>query len=207
MRISTTTIESFRLFQTEDWMPESELLATVRGEFVPTPAVKLGQAWDRVLEQPERFKVEGGYSCGDYAFDDETMAPALALVDRRGVCQPKAVKTYGPHDVVAKADHLLGAHLGEFKATCGYFDFDKYAKSCQWRFELDIFEAAAITYHIFLLDDHENGVVTLRGIESFTLYPYAGLHDDCAALVREFADYVQAKGLTEVLDRRQREAA
>lgn len=209
MRISTTTLESYRLFMEPDqeWMPESELIATIEGKFVPTPAVLLGQAFGHVLETPERFKVPGGYQCGDFSFDDTTMAEPLKLADPRGVFEAKGVKAYGDIDVVAKADHLLGAHLSEFKTTGSTFNFDKYAASCQWRFMVDIFEPVQVTYHVFLLDDHGNGVAELKGIESFNLYPYAALHEDCAELVREFAGYVTAKGLDRVLRQRQQEAA
>lgn len=209
MRISTTTLESFRLFMQpdQDWMSEAELLATIRGEFVPTPAVLLGQAFGKVLETPERYQVPHGYRCGDYFFDDATMAQPLALIDRRGVFEAKAQKAYGPCDVVAKADHLLGAHLSEFKTTTSTFTFEKYAASCQWRFMVDIFEPAQVTYHVFLLDDHENGVVGLRGIETFNLFPYDALHEDCRALLGEFVAYVTLRGLDGILRQRQREAA
>jgi hypothetical protein len=209
MRISTTTLESFRLYMQpdQDWMSEQSLIDTISGKFVPTPAVLLGQAFGRVLEAPDVYEVPGGYQCGGYSFADVDVAPALALIDRRGVFEAKAVKAYGPIDVVAMADHLLGAHLSEFKTTGSTFDFDKYADSCQWRFMTDIFEATQITYHVFLLDDHGNGVATLKGTESFNLYPYAALHQDCCGLLARFVDYVTVKGLDGLLRERQQAAA
>lgn len=210
MRISTTTIESYRLFMQpeQEWMSEQELIDSISGVFKPTPAVLLGIAFGQVLETPERFKAPNGFLCHGYSFDDTVMAEPLALMDRRGVYEAKGVKRYGADlDVVAKADQIVGTHLIEHKTTCGTFDFDKYAASCQWRFMADIFEPSQITYHVFLLDDHGNGVVTLKGIESFNLYPYSELHDDCCALVKDFAAYVTAKGLDGILRQRQREAA
>lgn len=210
MRISTTTLESFRLWSDpeQDWMPEEELLATIRGEFKPNAAVLLGQAFGKVLETPARFQVPGGYRCGDYTFDDTTMAEPLALMDHdRGVFEAKAVKRYGDCDVVAKADQLVGAHLKEHKTTTGTFDFDKYAKSCQWRFMLEIFEAALVTYHVFRLDDHGNGVVELADINTFNLFPYAALHQDNCELLAKFKNYVTARGLDGLLRQRQLEAA
>lgn len=213
MRISTTTLESFRLFcePDQEWMTEDALLATIRGEFVPTPAVRLGKAFGKVLENPDAYLTPIGYVFDDagyleYQFSHATMEPCLALIDRNGIFEAKAAKRYGECDVVAVADHLLGAHLSEFKTTCSTFDFDKYAASCQWRFMVDIFQPAIVTYHVFLLDDHGNGVVELRGIESFNLYPYAALHQECAALVATFADYVTAKGLDGLLRERQKAA-
>lgn len=217
MRISTTTLESFRLFMEPDqeWMAEDELLATIRGQLVGNHKVWLGQAFGAVLEAPDRYRVRAGYAvqprgCNEvFQFGDEVMGPALALIDRpHTVFEAKATKRYGRHDVVARADQLVGAHLIETKTTLGSFDFDKYANSCQWRFMADIFEPSRVTYHVFCLhEDERNGVISLRGIESFDLYPYEAVAEDCAALVRAFEDYVTAKGLVEFLDQRQREAA
>jgi hypothetical protein len=217
MRISATTLESFRLFNhpNNEWMTEDELLATIRGELKGNHNVNLGTAFGRVLEHPERYRERGGYrvvvsgwdSEEVFEFGDDVMAQPLALIDRRGVFEAKAVKAYGPHDVASKADHLVGAELSEFKTTLSTFDFDKYAHSCQWRFMADAFEPKKITYHVFCLDEATNGVIGLKGIESFNLYPYQHLHADCERLVAEFADYVTARGLADVLDRRQQEVA
>lgn len=191
----------------QEWMSEQELIDSISGVFTPTPAVELGLAFGKVLETPERFQVSGGYRCNGFAFDDAVMREPLALMDRRGVFEAKAVKSYGPYDVVAKADQIIGAHLIEHKTTCSSFNFEKYADSCQWRFMVDLFEPLKVTYHVFLLDDHGNGTVELRGIETFNLFPYANLHQDCCALVQQFTEYVTAKGLGDMLRARQKAAA
>lgn len=215
MRISTTTLESFRLFMQpdQDWMPESDLLDTIRGIWRPNYKVLLGQAFGAALETPERYRVAGGYRVPTrdggavFEFGDDVMGPALAVIDRRGVFEAKAVGVFAGHDVVAKADHILGTALSEFKTTLSPFDFDKYAKSYQWRFMADIFQPSSITYHVFCLDEATNGVVSLKGIETFNLYPYAAMRADCEQLVQEFAGYVTAKGLAPLLNSRQHEAA
>lgn len=188
-------------------MTEENLIDTINGRFVPTQAIELGLAFGKVLEDPGRYLVPGGYACLGYAFALDDVEECLELIDRRGVFEAKAVKRYGAVDVVSKADHLLGAHLSEFKTTCGTFDFDKYAASCQWRFMVDAFEPSQVTYHVFLLDDHGNGVAELRGIETFNLYPYPKLHQDCWDLLDRFCAYVRAKGLDVMLRQRQAEAA
>jgi hypothetical protein len=210
MRISATQLESFRLFNQADqeWMTEDDLAASIRGEFVPNHKVNLGLAFGRVMESPARYAADGGYRLDvngeSFDFGADVMAPALALVDyEHAVFEAKAVKSYGPHDVASKADYLHGANLHEFKTTLSTFDFDKYAQSCQWRFMVDAFQPVRVTYHVFCLSEGTNGVIDLRSIESFNLYPYAGLQADCARLVRQFADYVTAKGLADVLNQRQ----
>lgn len=208
MRISTTTLESFRLFRESDqeWMSEADLLATIRGEFTPTPAMLLGRAFDQVLERPDRYRVDGGYQCDTYFFADEAMRPALAVFDRRGVFQAKATKRYGDCEVVAKADQLLGGQLIENKTTTSSFSFEKYADSYQWRFMVDLFEPALVTYHVFCLSEDRDGTIGLRGIETFNLYPYPGVHADCVELVQHFREYVIAKGLDGLLRERQHAA-
>lgn len=208
MRISTTTLESFRLFTQPDqeWMSEDELVATIRGEFKPTDKVRLGGAFGRVLERPDDYRRDGGgYHCEGYDFDADVMQPALAIFDRRGVFEVKSTKRYGAHVVVAMADQLLGAQLIENKTTLSTFDFDKYAASCQWRFMAEIFEPGFVTYNVFCLSESAvSGAVTLRGIETFNLYPYAELHNDCCDLLAQFVGYVTAKGLDGFLQERQR---
>jgi hypothetical protein len=229
VRISTTTIESYRLWRQPDqeWMSEADLLASIRREFTPNRQVLLGLAFGRVLEEPDLYRMSGGYggvfvskpyddgSPGlefvrppaggkhpEFFFSLDTMAPAFDHVDRRGVFEAKAQKDYGDCQVVAKADHLLGSHLSEFKTTVNSFDPDKYALSCQWRFMADIFQPSVITYKVFLLSDDEAGIIGLRGVESMNLYPYAKLHEDCCELVEEFKSYVIRKGLDNLLRER-----
>jgi hypothetical protein len=217
VRISTTTLESFRLFEQPDteWMTEDELIATIRGYFVPNRKVLVGQAFGSILERPERFKVPGGYSVlprggtSTISFGDEVLAEPLALIDRPNtVFEARGVKRYAGHDVVAKADQLVGARIIETKTTLGSFDYDKYADSCQWRFMADMLHATYVTYRVFVLAESEaNGVISLKSIESFNLFPYKELHQDCCVLVTRFVDYVRAKGLDGILDQRQVEAA
>ena len=209
MRISATTLESFRLFMQpeQDWMTEDELIATIRGEFVPNHKVKLGLAFGAVLETPDRYRGRAGYQCGDFFFAAEVMEPALAEIDRRGIFEVKASKCYGDCTVVCKADHMLGSHLSEFKTTLSSFNADKYAESCQWRFMADILQPSKITYRVFCLsEDHQTGEIGLNSIETMNLYPYPALHQDCRDLVEAFRAYVIRKGLDGVLRERQQRA-
>jgi hypothetical protein len=188
-------------------MSEDELRDSILGVWKPNHKVELGSAFGKVLEDPDRYAGPGGFQCGAFAFGRDVVEPCLAVIDRRGVFEAKASKAYGACDVIARADHLLGAHLSEFKTTLSTFDVTKYLDSYQWRFMADIFEPTLVTYHVFCLSEATNGVVDLRSIESVNLYPYVRLHDDCCALLREFVGYVTARGLDAHLRQRQVEAA
>lgn len=210
MRISTTTLESFRLFMDpgQEWMTEAALLATIRGEFVPTRPVLIGRAFGAVLENPDAYLVPGFYRCDGVTFEPSVIEAAAAFIDYpRTVFEAKATKRYGRHDVVAKADQLCGTAIVETKTTQSGFDFDKYADSCQWRFMLDIFEATRCTYRVFVIAEDGDGTISLKSVENFTAFPYPDLHRECAALVERFAEFVTRKGLAPLLDARQVEAA
>ena len=217
MRISTTTLESFRLFMQpeQDWMTEADLIATIRGEFVGNHKVWLGSAFGAVLEEPEQYRVSGGFrvqprGCAE-SFDlgDDVMGPALALIDRdRTVFEAKGIGQFCGHDVVARADQMVGTRIIETKTTLSTFDFDKYANSYQWRFMLDIFEAASVTYQVACLSESErNNVIELRSFEVFTVYPYQAMRQDCEDVVRRFEEYVTVRGLVSLLDAKQQAAA
>ena len=209
IRVSATTLESYRLFIEQDWMEEAELIATIRGEFVPDRKVLLGQAFDEVLTDPEKYRVSGGFQVGPDFFSADMMAEPLRLMDRRGVAQVKATKDYGDVQVVAKADRLIGAALVENKTTLSSFDADKYERSFQWRLMADILEPLQITYHVFCLSDDADGagMIGLRSIESINFFPYDALHHDCCELVANFRHYLGVRGLTGLLEQRYREAA
>lgn len=210
MRISTTTLESFRLWldPEQEWMSESDLIDSILGKFTPNHKVMIGKAFGTILETPDPYKVQGGYICEHISLGDDVMGPALALIDRpRTVFEAKAIGRYGEHDVVAKADQMVGSDLIETKATLSTFDFDKYATGCQWKFMADIFQPSRVTYHVFCLYEDAAGVIELKSVETFRLYPYAALRGDCEALVKAFTSYVDAKGLRAHLDARQVELA
>lgn len=204
-RISTTQIESFRLYMTGDWMAEEELFASIRGQFVPNRAVQLGKAFDDVLNEPERYRAPEGFRANGIFLPLEMMHGPLRLFDRRGVFQVKSTKRYGDAVVVAVADQLLGATLIENKTTCSNFDANKYERSYQWRFMCDVFDPREVVYHVFCLSDDEEGI-GLKSTETIKFYPYPELHQDCIDAVGEFLDYCKARDLLGVLAERYRAA-
>ncbi len=225
MRVSCTTLESFRLFclPDQEWLSEADLIATICGRFTPTPEIQLGAAWGRILEQPWRFQVPGGYRVpvqSTQPWDrpvfvpDLVMREALAYCDHaHGVFEAKAVQRYGPIDVVSKCDQLLGNTIIEFKTRTSTFDPDKYLESCQWRFMLDAFEVPRACYVVFEIHvPRRQDVFTevdghwqpsLDEVHVMPVYRYPALARDCQDLVLEFDAFVRARGLLRLLAQRQ----
>lgn len=202
MRVSATTLDSFRLWRQpeQEWMTEEMLLDSILRRSVSSPQMALGKAFGALIEAPDQYRVFGGYACEGHWFSDDAMAPVLKLYDRRGLFEVKGSRLYDDVLVVAKADQLLGAQLIETKTT-KQFDFEKYAHAYQWRLMADIFEPLLITYHVFPVDAGDQPTldglipVDVRDVQTFNLFPYAGLHADCAEIVRDFRAYVMARGL------------
>lgn len=216
MRISTTTLESYRLWRDpeQDWMGEDALLDSIRGAFAPTREIAIGQAFGRILERPDRYRAAGGYGVADGTFghlffSDDVMGPALALIDRpHTVFEAKAIGRYLGHQVVAKADQMVGGDLLETKTTWSGFRVEKYLDSCQWRFMADTFQVPKVTYQVFELREDRVGVIELTDVHVLPVYAYPALRVDCEDLVREFVAYLDLKdraglGLRALLEARE----
>jgi hypothetical protein len=200
MRVSATAIESFRLWKDpeQEWMTEADLVDTILRRGPSSPAMRLGVAFGSVIESPDEFRVRDGFLADGFKFHHSVMDPVLAKYDRRGLFEVKGYQQYDDVLVVCKADQLLGAQIVETKTT-GRFDFEKYAASAQWRLMADTFLPKVITYRVFTVDVLAGDDVDITDTNEFNLFPYAGLHADCEALVEEFRAFVIGKGLDEPL--------
>ena len=193
MRISTTTLDKFHLADTAPTAAlrerfTAELIDQIRGAFTETPSLLLGRAYDAILCNPDRYRTERGYAYGQYRFEADTIDPAIATIDYRGLFQVKSTRAYGLHTVVAKVDHVLGSDVTEFKTRIGTVRLDRYASSYQWRFELDVLGAATVTYRVFRLSQDP---YALEQIEELPLFGYPRLHDDCCDPVAGFVAFVR----------------
>jgi hypothetical protein len=200
LRISVTTLESYRLYLTTDWMTEERLMGDLT-QFRETPEMRAGKAFHSILEAPDACQQGGGYVADGHVFPASVVEPCLSWVDRAGAFEVKLPKVYrvGGEDVtvVAKVDQLLGVRIREHKTKWSPFDIDAYALSCQWRFYVDIFEGArAVDYRVFRLSERKDGY-ELDGIEAFSVYPYPRLAADCRDLLASFVDYIRRRQLGE----------
>lgn len=204
LRTSATVLEAFRLWSDpeQEWMSEADLQATIRGEFTPNRPIMVGLALGKIVENPDKYRVDGGYECRGVFFPDTF--GGLAIRWPGSAFEVRMAKVYGDVLVVSKADQVVGSRIIEHKATSGTFNFEKYAESAQWRFMADALQPDVITYHVCLVnDDEDTGDVTIRDIETFNLYPYPELHRDCCDLVERFLAYVRARGLVTFLEEQQ----
>lgn len=202
LRISATLLESFRLWMTEDWFKEEDLIAKIKGEFQWTPKMRLGTAYHACLERPQRA-LSGYYEQDGFRFTGEAVESMLGHIDPSGVFEVKTTKAiliaeplFSEVILVAKCDHIVGSWISEFKTTLDSFDAEKYMASVQWKLMAWLFDVTQITYHVALLtEDEQQNEIGLRSIESLNVFPYPALESECRELVRDFVDYLHRKGL------------
>ncbi len=222
LRLSITTLESFRLFQTTEWMTEERLLDQLTGKFESNPAMTFGSAYHRLIEKG--FEIENGLTTGFSAeYPDQPKIDFLNVSDK--ITQPaldfrlkhplisneyKVVKNLDilGHEIqlVAKCDGLEGAIIHEHKTTPNV-DYDKYYNSYQWRFYCDIFGLDIVQYNVFELvgsaykmkkatNDQEfiNEIESVE-LQEFQMFNYPDLHKDCEALLIGFIQFIELKEL------------
>ena len=207
LRISATLLESFRLYQSEDWYKEQDLIDGIKGQLRQTPKMRLGQAYHYLLEHPQ-LTLDGVYERNGLRFAPYAIDSVLERLSPGGVFETKVAKTIGPTRegdelvLVAKADYIQGLHLSEFKAPLdGQFDAEKYERSYQWRVMVLLYGVSKVTYHIACLKQQDDGLHGLRSLDSMDLYPYSALEGDVSDLIGEFLHYVRLRKLDGYLRR------
>jgi hypothetical protein len=187
-----------------DWMKEQSLIDNIKGIYTPGWQAQHGTAFHKIIETPEPFKVPDGYRADDVLFSAEDIGECLPCLDRRGVFELKATKDYVVNGqvvtVVTKVDQAIGGHIEENKTKWSQFDIDSYMESMQWRYYLDSYRALSVRYNVFCFDKRASGLIELRSIERFRMYPYPELQSDCVNVLRRFVEYVDSKGLRSYLE-------
>lgn len=207
IRVSVTTLESFRRLVCTEWGDEAELLASIEGKpFKPSWQMDAGWAWQALIEgqHPEEF--------GDYVRLREFWFDAIQVQVARehigyGHVELKSTRQFDvgmPVTVVAMVDLIRGLQIQENKAKFSPVDARTYEPSLQWRFYLDIHDAMCVRYNLFsFADPQDDGFCDLKGITSFRFWRYVGLHEECRAWVHRFVEWADSRGVLHHLDRQE----
>lgn len=201
LRVSVTLLESFRMWASGDWMPESDLIDSIKGLTVATPKMLLGTSGHCALEnrEPDHL-VDGWHACHGFRWSPDTVSQIRPHYPTGGISEIKGTVDFNilgrTVTLSGKGDHFIGAEQREAKFTLSDFDPDKYADSLQWRSYALIFNPSAVEYAIFCcaLDD-DTQEVTVKSVHPLRLYPYAGVGADVTEWLVRFVEYVTLRGL------------
>jgi hypothetical protein len=209
LRVSATTLEGFRLYLTEDWKAEEELLAEIRGEFKPTPKMMLGRSGHCAVEgRPAHEDPGGHHTCYGFRWTPATIAECRRSFVQGGLAEVKVERTLrvAGEDVtlVGKADRCIGTQIVEHKFTESTFSPDRYHDSYQWRVYDLLFRPSSVLYTVFCVAEGDGNppAMDLRETHSLTLWPYRECERDVADLLEKFVGYVDQRGLRAFLQPR-----
>lgn len=219
--IRVTAIEAFRRYLANgenDYyeITEQSVIDSVTGEFKGNEQTRIGTAFHSVVEQ--------GIAAADIFYDDyygfiidghevlfspKQYATALeyAAEHPNAYHEFRGCKDYGRAIVTGCADMIDGVEIRDIKTKYSTPSDADYINSCQWRYYLDIFGADVFHFDLFVFNGYkkEKHGYDVRGLEltrhtpPITCYRYPEMENDNLALLNQFMDWAEARGLTEYL--------
>lgn len=205
MKISATTVESFRLFQTADWMTEEKFLSQVKRTEPKSKYAELGIAFHEIIQNPHKaFNYFGkmqpdGHdflASNGVVFPYDTIMRIYSDIDYRFPFELKFDKDYiingQPVKISMRCDQLISLVCVDFKAVFTQYDFTKYMDSMQWKIYCDITEAEAFQYLVYEFGVNLN---LKRKHKPALLRPYMGMQIDIINIISEFVEYIHIRQL------------
>lgn len=218
--VRTTAIEAFRRYLANgdnDYyeITEQSVIDSVTGEFKGNEQTRIGTAFHSIVQigNPEHKIIDGG---DEFDVDGFKVRLAkkhcmLALAYRNehpnAYHEFRGYKDYGRAIVTGCADMIDGVEIRDIKTKYSTPNDAEYINSCQWRYYLDIFGADVFHFDLFVFDGYkkEKHGYDVRGLEltrhtpPITCYRYPEMENDNLALLNQFMDWAESRGLTEYL--------
>jgi len=184
-----SNVEAFRQYEQDEDMGAADLLARIRGDVPPSPAMLAGTAFHKALEHAEHdtetLEADG------YTF--RFVVPCeVALAPVRELRMSKTYMVDGePAIITGQVDAIEGKRIDDHKTTAR-FDADRYLSGYQWRLYLDIFGADCFRWNVFEIALNEDeDCYDVHGSHRLEQYRYPALTDDCQALVDRFVRFMR----------------
>lgn len=191
MRVSATDIDALRYFLADEEGDIDDLLARLRRQAPPTPAMLAGTAFHKALETFDQGTA-AEISADGHLF----MIEADAELDLPSIREIKATRDYRVGDVlvtlVGKVDAVLGKRIDDHKLT-GSYDAERFMAGYQWRIYLEVFGADKFRWNIFEGADVAGGdrVWKIRALHKLTMHRYPGMAADVERQVAAFVDFAR----------------
>jgi len=213
--VSVGTIEKFRRFMagTSDWDTEASVIEAIEGKFKGNEKTNIGKAFHSIIEKygrdelllPELVDPETSVTFtaeqAQVALDYRKREPAEREVPSSKVYQARNLE----FKVTCRTDALQGFLVRDVKVIFKEFDHKVYKyfeNSSQWKFYLDIFEAAAFYYDVFEvkgfsgLYNNRLGNAQIIAHDPFNFLPFDTMQEELYDLVKFFGDWVELRNLT-----------
>ena len=208
LRISATTLDSFRLFKQTEWYSWEKFYQELMGFRSETPEMRVGSAFHRIMENPEkyRFQTEFGneeedvFVCENITFSG--IDKALQYREERAVTEVKLVAPFkiGQYeiDLVCKADAVYGRTIWDYKTRYRPFDADKaddLLMSLQWKAYCHAFGARRMIYVVAQLEETYSGAYNVVDVVTMELYAYPEIESQLRNELAEFIGLLEERYL------------
>lgn len=222
-RVSVTALEKYRRWMagTSPFDTEAMLMEVLRGIFVGNDLTATGDAFHRLVERPGRgvmVNVDGlqYVRIGKIALPIAVANKALAyhLAHRRAIHEASLQRVYETAhyavQVVGRLDICEGILPRDMKMKFKpVYDPHEYLDSCQWRFYLDMLDAPAFVYDVFVGHGFEELVDVghtkfAAGLQvddpvDFTCYRYDDMRRDLMLLLSQFMEFAERRDIFHLL--------
>lgn len=187
LRVSSTDIDAYRRFRSDEGADLGDLLAQLRRETPPTEAMAAGTAFHAALETAdpgaEFAQMEAHGFTFDLALDGEIDLPAIReMKETRDILIGSCLVT-----LVGKVDAIHGHTVYDHKLTSRY-DPERFLNSMQWRVYLDVFGANTFVWNIFEARETGPKHRTIHALHRLTMHRYPGMDRDIAHELSLFID-------------------
>lgn len=217
LRISATTLESFRLLLQEGYVTEEELIAKVRQEpYERSWQARAGTAWHTCLERGQ-YALEHVWSdeiddfsplceVDGFTFHEDAVQEGEDHVGpgRWELKSLNCINVDGaPLTVVSKIDHMHGLTIQDNKTKWSSVDLSAYDNSLQWRLYLLSTGGVMFRYNVFDFrpPKKSDSYCHLKAIRTVKYWPYPGMEQDCREWVKRFLDWARDRNLEKYLHR------
>lgn len=188
LRVSVTDVDSYRYYCGSD-KPLDELLAELRREAQPTPAMESGRAFHKMLEHAAEGEEISEFEADGYTFefacDAELSLPPVRELKGEATIDVDGVDV----TLVGKVDGIDGMRLWDHKPTT-QFDVDKWADAFQWRAYLWMFACNRLTYNVFVRSI-KGSHVRVREVHTLDFYRYPDMEWDMRSALRDFVAFAR----------------
>lgn len=197
MRVSVSSLETYRYYKDNEDITLEQCLADLRKETPPKPAMLAGSALHRILENADYSDVEAVTVKGDgyhFHFDCDVNLSVPIVRELKGELEIETPS--GPVTLVGVVDGMDTAVI-DYKLT-GRFEAEKFADSYQWRCYLLMFHANRFDYRVFVGKEKSAGTDfegepfsdwTITEYHELPVYRYPDMEQDVTRIVSEYAAF------------------
>ena len=179
--VRVSALEAFRRWRNDEDSSVDDLF------HVPeTKAMRVGTALHKVLELSSAGTFDKVCSDGyTFRFDCDIGIPVMQFREFH------SSKRYGDLTVSGQCDGIVGRTVYDYKTT-GIFNAERYLDGYQWRYYLDIFGLDVFRWLVFVIqpDRYQDRTYVVRDFHCLEAGRYGALHEDCAALARDFQEFL-----------------